>query len=137
MNIEPVDKSLVFRLKQKVVSILDRCSPLPAILVLSATLRIAVGLTFPNYIVPDEIYQYLGQAHRLVFGHGYIPWEFRVGLRSWLIPLALAVPMAAARLVDSSPAFGLAVMGRRPAPAPTARAITGIAHSQSSRRTTG
>ncbi len=110
MNIEPVDKSLVFRVKQNVVSVLDRCSPLPAILVLSATLRIAVGLTFPNYIVPDEIYQYLGQAHRLVFGHGYIPWEFRVGLRSWLIPLALAVPMAAARLVDSSPAFGLAVI---------------------------
>lgn len=110
MNIEPADKSPVFLAKQNMVSILDRCSPLPAILLLAATLRIAVGLAFPNYIVPDEIYQYLGQAHRLVFGHGYIPWEFRVGLRSWLIPLALALPMAAARLVVSSPAFGLAVI---------------------------
>ncbi len=110
MNIEPADKSPVFLAKQNMVSILDRCSPLPAILLLAATLRIAIGLAFPNYIVPDEIYQYLGQAHRLVFGHGYIPWEFRVGLRSWLIPLALALPMAAARLVVSSPAFGLAVI---------------------------
>ena len=110
MNIEPADKSPVFRVNQNVISILGRCSPLPAILILAATLRIAVGLAFPNYIVPDEIYQYLGQAHRLVFGHGYIPWEFRVGLRSWLIPLALAVPMAAARVVVSSPAFGLAVI---------------------------
>lgn len=34
----------------------------------------------------DEIFQYLEQAHRLVFGYGVIPWEYRFGIRSWLIP---------------------------------------------------
>lgn len=35
---------------------------------------------------PDEIYQTLEQAHRLVFGPGFVPWEFQDGARSWLIP---------------------------------------------------
>jgi GPI mannosyltransferase 3 len=41
----------------------------------------------------DEIGQYLEQAHRLGFGYGNIPWEYRVGMRSWLMPLFLAGPM--------------------------------------------
>jgi GPI mannosyltransferase 3 len=41
----------------------------------------------------DEIGQYLEQAHRLAFGYGVIPWEYRVGMRSWLMPLLLAGPM--------------------------------------------
>ena len=43
--------------------------------------------------VPDEIIQYLEQAHRLVFGYGVVPWEFREFIRSWLIPLMLVPPM--------------------------------------------
>jgi phosphatidylinositol glycan class B len=35
---------------------------------------------------PDEIFQSLEQAHRLVFGYGVIPWEFRLGARSWVFP---------------------------------------------------
>lgn len=42
---------------------------------------------------PDETIQYLEQAHRLLFGNGVVPWEFRYDIRSWLIPLALAGPM--------------------------------------------
>ncbi|HXG99358.1 MAG TPA: hypothetical protein VNI79_02955 [Sphingomicrobium sp.] len=42
---------------------------------------------------PDEAMQYLEQAHRLVFGYGVVPWEFRYSIRSCLIPLALAGPM--------------------------------------------
>jgi len=34
----------------------------------------------------DEIFQTLEQGHRLVFGYGLVPWEFRVGARSWLLP---------------------------------------------------
>jgi GPI mannosyltransferase 3 len=37
-----------------------------------------------NY--PDEIFQYLEQAHRLEFGYGVIPWEYRYGIRSWILP---------------------------------------------------
>jgi hypothetical protein len=42
----------------------------------------------------DEIGQYLEQAHRLVFGYGVVPWEYREGMRSWLLPLLIAGPMA-------------------------------------------
>ena len=39
----------------------------------------------------DELFQYLEQAHRIVFGYGQIPWEFRFGERTWLLPM-LSVP---------------------------------------------
>ncbi len=62
------------------------------ILIAGAVLRVAA---FDPYSAhhPDETIQYLEQAHRLVFGHGVVPWEFRYDIRSWLIPLALAGPM--------------------------------------------
>lgn len=41
----------------------------------------------------DELIQYLEQAHRIVFGYGVVPWEFRFFIRSWLIPLMLVPPM--------------------------------------------
>ncbi|MES2207508.1 MAG: hypothetical protein V4525_12045 [Pseudomonadota bacterium] len=49
---------------------------------------------FSDYIYyPDELYSYLEQAHRLVFGYGYIVWEYRFGLRSWFIPGILSCPL--------------------------------------------
>lgn len=42
---------------------------------------------------PDEAIQYIEQAHRLAFGTGLVPWEYREGMRSWLVPLLLAGPM--------------------------------------------
>ncbi len=77
------------------------------ILVLALTVRIVVALSFPNIIAPDEVFQFLEQAHRLVFGQGIVPWEFQVGLRSWLIPITLAAPMALAHMVFASPLAGL------------------------------
>jgi hypothetical protein len=55
----------------------------------------------------DEVFQFLEQAHRLVFGQGIVPWEFLVGLRSWLIPLLLAGPMELAHFVSGNPLVGL------------------------------
>ena len=53
--------------------------------------RVAVALAFPNVAWPDEIFQTQEQAHRAAFGFGIVPWEFRDGARSWLLPGALAV----------------------------------------------
>ncbi|HEY0269814.1 MAG TPA: hypothetical protein VGC10_02360 [Sphingomonas sp.] len=50
-------------------------------------------LVTPRSYFPDEIFQYLEPAHRLVFGKGVVPWEYRYGIRSWLVPLALSAPM--------------------------------------------
>nr|WP_294847070.1 hypothetical protein [uncultured Sphingomonas sp.] len=49
---------------------------------------------------PDELIQYLEQAHRIVFGYGVVPWEFRYFIRSWLIPLMLVPPMQIGEWID-------------------------------------
>jgi hypothetical protein len=59
---------------------------------LAVVLRI---LAFDAYSAhhQDETIQYLEQAHRIVFGYGFVPWEYRYFIRSWLIPLLLVPPM--------------------------------------------
>ena len=47
-----------------------------------------------NYLWPDEVYQSLEQAHRVIFGYGIVPWEYRDAVRSWVFPGALAGLMA-------------------------------------------
>ncbi len=69
--------------------------------------RLLVALCMRTYYAPDELFQYIEQAHRLVFRQGFVPWEFQVGLRSWLIPLLLALPMETARFFSPSPLPGL------------------------------
>ncbi len=85
-------------------------NPMMPVLAMALAVRITVALSFWNVVAFDEVYQFLGQAHRLVFGQGLVPWEYQVGLRCWLVPLVLAAPMALARLVSPSPLFGLAVI---------------------------
>jgi hypothetical protein len=48
--------------------------------------RLAFALSNDQFHHPDEIFQYLEQGHRLAFGYGSVPWEFRHGLRSLAIP---------------------------------------------------
>jgi hypothetical protein len=54
---------------------------------------LAVGS--PNIFYPDEIFQTLEPAHRLAFGYGIISWEWRLGIRSWVLPTFLAGVMRA------------------------------------------
>ena len=82
-------------------------TPLTISLGTALAIRLFIAFAFPNYYAPDEIFQYIEQAHRLVFGQGVVPWEYQVGLRSWLIPLLLAAPMALAHLFVQAPAAGL------------------------------
>lgn len=63
-----------------------------AIFAVAAALRISAFNSF-SAVHPDELIQYLEQAHRIVFGYGVVPWEFREFIRSWLIPLMLVPPM--------------------------------------------
>jgi hypothetical protein len=57
------------------------------LLVLAALVaRLVVVFVHDRVYHPDEIFQYLEQAHRLTFGYGYIPWEYRYGTRSWILP---------------------------------------------------
>ena len=45
----------------------------------------------------DELFQYLEQAHRAIFGYGYIPWEYRYDARSWLVAGLVFPPLLLAK----------------------------------------
>lgn len=51
-----------------------------------AALRVWLALTDDGIYWPDEIYQSLEPAHRLVFGYGMQAWEFIDGARNWALP---------------------------------------------------
>lgn len=74
-----------------------------AIFLLAFALRLLPTIVFPGLAHPDELFQSLEQAHRLVFGYGEIPWEFLVGARSWLLPGSLAAFMWLGDQVKDSP----------------------------------
>lgn len=90
-----------------IVARLVRTHPLVLLLCFAAVLRVTAALT-PGFHHPDAIYQYLEPAHRLLTGEGLVTWEWRLGMRSWLLPTLLAVPMAVGRWVD--PGGGLPVL---------------------------
>lgn len=68
--------------------------------------RIAVALTCDCHAYADEFMNYLEQAHRAVFGYGFIPWEYRFGVRSWLLPAIPMLPLWIAKTAGlDTPAF--------------------------------
>lgn len=69
------------------------------ILAVAALLRVLAFNSFSAHH-PDELIQYVEQAHRIVFGYGVVPWEFREFIRSWLIPLMLVPPMQLGEWLD-------------------------------------
>src|SRR5262245_49174298 len=63
---------------------------LGVVLVVGALGRIWVAWFDDGIYWPDEIYQSLEPAHRLVFGYGLIAWEFVEGARNWTLPGLIA-----------------------------------------------
>lgn len=63
---------------------------LAAALLAGGLLRVWLALHDDGIYWPDEIFQSLEPAHRLVFHYGLIPWEFIDGARSWTFPGLLA-----------------------------------------------
>lgn len=68
------------------------------VLAAGAILRVWLALTDDGLYWPDEIYQSLEPAHRLVFGYGFVAWEFIEGARNWALPGLVAGLMGLARL---------------------------------------
>ena len=64
--------------------------PFFIIFVLSLFVRIYASMTSIAQIFPDEIFQTLEPAHKLIFGKGITFWEFKVGARSWFLPGIIA-----------------------------------------------
>ena len=55
------------------------------LLAVGFALRLLAALSSDWTYRADEIMQYLEQAHRFVFGAGFMPWEIRLGARNMLL----------------------------------------------------
>ncbi len=71
---------------------------LMAVLAAGAACRIHWALNDEGLYWPDEVYQSLEPAHRLVFGYGLRAWEFIEGARNWALPGLVAGVLGLARL---------------------------------------
>jgi phosphatidylinositol glycan class B len=81
------------------------------LLVLAAIgLRLVPILVEPSLNWWDEVFQVTEPAHRLVYGYGLVPWEFQLGMRSWLLPGIVTGLMELSRLVGDGPEYYLPVI---------------------------
>lgn len=71
-----------------------RLTELLGLLLFAALVRWGLALVSPNLFWPDEVYQTLEPAHRLAFGSGLESFEWRIGLRSYVVPGLLSAVMA-------------------------------------------
>jgi GPI mannosyltransferase 3 len=55
-------------------------------LLVGAALRLYVAFTDDGIFWPDEVFQSIEPAHRLVYGYGMVAWEFLEGARNWALP---------------------------------------------------
>jgi hypothetical protein len=77
-------------------------------LVLLATgLRLVPIVIEPSVNWWDEVFQTTEQAHRLLYGYGLVPWEFQLGMRSWLLPGLVAGIMKLTGLIGEGPDYYL------------------------------
>jgi hypothetical protein len=74
-----------------------------AVLLLALVLRLAFALEADTSLRPDSVFQTLEPAHRLVYGWGIVTWEWRDGIRSWLLPGTLAALMFVTRALFADP----------------------------------
>jgi GPI mannosyltransferase 3 len=71
---------------------IGRFHPLAALLLLAAAIRLPLAF-WPNVLHPDEIFQYLEPAWRMLGHDGIVSWEWRYGMRGWLLPSVTAGPV--------------------------------------------
>jgi GPI mannosyltransferase 3 len=80
---------------------------LGSLLLLGIAMRLIPIVFVPSLNWGDEIFQATEQAHRLVYGTGLVPWEFQLGVRSWLLPGAIAALMELSRIAGDGPQYYL------------------------------
>lgn len=56
------------------------------------SIRCLMAIISRGYFVPDETWQSVEVAHKLIFGNGYLTWEWHHGLRSYAHPLIFSAP---------------------------------------------
>ena len=66
--------------------------PLAVLLLLAMAVRLPLAF-WPNVDHPDEIFQYLEPAWRMLGHDGIVTWEWRDGIRSSFLPALFAGPV--------------------------------------------
>jgi phosphatidylinositol glycan class B len=74
--------------------------------------RTILALFCKSYFVPDEHWQSVEVAHRMVFGYGYLTWDWDNGIRSFLFPFPFAVLYRLLQLLHIDTPFTLSVFPR-------------------------
>jgi hypothetical protein len=69
-----------------------RVHPLLAIVIIAAAIRLPLAF-WPNTHHNDEIFQYLEPAWRMLGHDSIVSWEWRYGMRGWLLPTLMAGPV--------------------------------------------
>lgn len=82
------------------------------LLFLAAVPRLWAAWCNQGVFWPDEIFQSIEQAHRLVFGYGITPWEFRTGARSWVLPGLIAAVLKLGSVAGISSGEGLVLLAK-------------------------
>lgn len=74
---------------------------------LSGATSLYIGTTDHGIYHPDEIYQTLEVAHRLVYGFGLQAWEWEIGARNVALPGLLVPALGVSKLLglESSPTY--------------------------------
>jgi hypothetical protein len=72
------------------------------VLATGAAFRLHWALNDDGLYWPDEVYQSLEPAHRLVYGYGLLAWEFIEGARNWALPGLVAGVLGLARLLGGT-----------------------------------
>jgi GPI mannosyltransferase 3 len=90
----------------------DRAGAVEFWVVATLLSRMVVAVIDQGMFWPDEIFQSIEQAHRLAFGPGFIPWEFRDGARSWVFPGALAVVLKVASWLGARSGVSLVLVAK-------------------------
>ncbi len=94
MVVPTVDRISVTRSHQ-----LTTTTKLTLILLAVLAWRLSVAVFAAPILHEDQTFQYIEPAHRIVYGYGFVPWEYRFGLRNWLLPGFLAVMLTAFRSI--------------------------------------
>ena len=67
--------------------------PLLAVVLAAAAIRLQLAV-WPNTHHNDEVFRYLELAWRMLGHTSVVSWEWREGMRGWLLPTLVAGPVA-------------------------------------------
>src|SRR3954464_3796643 len=70
-----------------------RLHPLFAVILVAIAVRLPIAF-WPNINHPDEIFQYLEPAWRMLGHDTIVTWEWRDGIRGWFLPTLFVGPVA-------------------------------------------